>query len=337
MNSVQKAYARYTEVFQALVSGRKWWWDLTPFPYAALIATDIDTPAAQLAESIHEDGETIKNLSGWTGELNGSMRFVVAALLAKHRDRPEPFMAELERVRKMFRQSKIRRGGLYEVMAIAIMRFGLAKNGSFREIAEADLERFSQIHAELAKHQWWLTGIDDFPACGYLMMQPESADRIGLEIEAIYQQLVAQGFWKGNHLQAVACLLFLSKDPPASSASRFKQVYDESRASQLRVWQQDYDKLAMLCLLDRQPHEVISEVMDIQDELKQIRPKLGCHGTLPLACSLVAADAMNRKRLVGDSNTMMHLNAVISAQQAAVVASMTAASVAATTAASHSG
>ena len=47
---------------------------------------------------------------------------IVAAMLLLSGDRPDEFLHEVKRVRQMFRDASLRRGGIYETMAILILR-----------------------------------------------------------------------------------------------------------------------------------------------------------------------------------------------------------------------
>ena len=139
-------------------------------------------------------------------------------MLYANGDAADPFLSEVDRVQAMFRDAGLRRGGIYETMAILIMRLRADK----QPIASGTVDRFQAIYEEMKRHHWWLTGPDDFPACAILVGQPESPVEIGDRIEQIYQSLHAVGFSSGDPLQTAANLLYLARLDPTEAASRFR-------------------------------------------------------------------------------------------------------------------
>lgn len=338
MKKPQNPTARYLEIHTALLKNKRWWWDTTPFPFAAIAAVRSVDPADHLAEKIHHVANELKDHAGWFGELTGSTRFVVAAMLVQNQDTAESFYSELIRVRKRFRELKIRNGGDYEIIAVTILRYGANPNAKLGEIPDAMLERFQFVHKEMAKHQWWLTSIDDYPACAILACQQDSPIQICSEIEAIYQQLVAAGFWKGNPLQNTANLLYLKKEHPATSASKFHEISETFKARKIRVWQSEYDKLAILTLIDQTTDTIVNQVQNIIAELMMSKPRPYKHDAFNFACSLCFHELAGKHSAtdVASAKAMMDLSAAIAAQAAAVaaMAATTAATNAATAAAS---
>ena len=75
-------------------------------------------------------------------------------------------MAEVDRVRGLFRTAGLARGGSYEVMAVLILR-GHEK----APVRTAEIDRLQALYAEMKKHHWWLTGVADLPACAMLVAQ----------------------------------------------------------------------------------------------------------------------------------------------------------------------
>lgn len=336
MKTTQNSLQKYKDIYSAL--GRNWsmWWDATYIQYASIAALDSTSGPESIADSILESAEQIKKRSGWFGELNSSIRFIIAALLQQNRDNPDAYMDELERVRNEFRKHKIRRGGLYEIVAITILRLCGEKKNGIQPITSESIERFQEIHKEMAKHQWWLTSIDDYPSCAVLTMQPENVSEICATSEAIYQALYANGFWKGNPLQDAANLLYLAKDHPASIASRFHEIAETFRSRRVRVWQSEYDEVAVLTFTTEPAEEVVSKVLELQAELRTLKPRMSKSNAFNLACSLTFVDSVRSRKGSGVANAkaMIDLNAIIAAQQAAIMAACVAASVAASSASS---
>ena len=328
---LQDPTARYLEIHAALLKNKRWWWDVTPFPFAAITAIRSDDSADQLAEKIHQVANELKDLAGWFGELTGPTRFVIAAMIVQNRDTADSFYAELTRVRKRFRELKLRNGGDYEIIAVTILRYGTESIAQLSELPDSILERFQFVHKEMAKHQWWLTSIDDYPACAILACQQDSPIQICGEIEAIYQQLVAAGFWRSNTLQSVANLLYLKKEHPATIASKFHEISETLKARKIRVWQSEFEKIAILTLIDQPTDTIVNQVQNINAELLMSKPRPYKHDAFYLACSLCFHELAGKHSStdVASAKAMMDLSAAIAAQAAAVAA------MAATTAATN--
>ena len=122
---------RFQDVFEALNAERGWFSDVSVLRFAAMGALSCEGSPTAVAQAIRANAEELKERSGWFGELTGELRFIVAARLWQTGDHPADFMAEVERVRKMFRAAGMSRGGIYEIMSILILR-GLQKEPSFR-------------------------------------------------------------------------------------------------------------------------------------------------------------------------------------------------------------
>jgi hypothetical protein len=287
----------------------------------------------QVADAIGAAAAELKQRAGWFGELTGSLRFLVAALLVQADDRPAEFMAEVDRVRAMFREARLSRGGSYEVLAVLMLR-GSAK----APVSTADIERFQAIYQQMRTYHWWLTGVADFPACAVLTRQPGSPESIGEQTEAIYQELHAAGFKKGDPLQTAANLLYLAHDRPATVAARFRALADAFRNAKERIWQSEYDELAILSLLKVSASQVVERVRAVHEALREVRPRPDRSLAFNFASSITFVELVQppeRGLAVADAKALMDLQALISAQQAAVMAGSMAAITAASTSATH--
>lgn len=324
---------RFTQIYRALNADRGWFSDASPLRFAAMAALMCPGSPDSVAQSIRDVAEELRKRAGWFGELNGSLRFIVAAMLVQNGDSANAFMDESERVRKLFREAKIRRGGSYEVIAVLILR-GNAKT----EPELGTVRRLQAIHEEMSKHQWWLTDVGDIPACAILTARPQSPAEIAQEAEDIYQALVQEGFKKGNPLQAAANLLCLANQGPDHIAARFRSLAEAFGQQGTAIWKNEYDELAILSFLQQPASHVVDEVLYAQERISQLSPKPGRSLAFNLASSIAftkLAQAECQVDSVTDAKAMIDMQAIINAQQAAIAAA-TAASVAASTAAASS-
>lgn len=324
MKTPQNPTDRYLEIHTALLKDKRWWWDPTPFPFAAIAALRASESADQLAEKIHHVAKELKDLAGWFSALTGAIRFVISAMIVQNQDTAESFSTELVRVQKRFRELKIRNGADYEIIAATILRYGVNPNGKLSQTSDALIERFKLVHSEMSKHQWWLTSVDDYPTCAILACQQDSPIQMCSEIEAIYQQLVAAGFWKGNSLQTAANLLFLKKEHPATVASTFHELSETFKARKIRVWQVEYDKLAILTLIDRPTDTIVNHVLSIIAELRMSKTKsrTSKQDAFNLACSLCFYEMVGNhpSKDIANTTAMMDLSTAVAAQMAAITA-----------------
>ena len=105
-----------------LNADRGWFGDASSLRFAAMTAVSCSGSPQEVASSIRRMAEEINRLSGWFGELKSPLRFIMAAILVLNRDDASEFLAEVERARELFRHANLRRGGIYETMAILVMR-----------------------------------------------------------------------------------------------------------------------------------------------------------------------------------------------------------------------
>jgi len=323
---------RFRDLYDALNAERGWFGDPSSLRFAAMTAVTCQGSPAEVTSAIRSMAEEIKRLSGWFGELNSSLRFIVSAILVLNRDSASDFLAEVERGRELFRQASLRRGGIYETIAILILRL----QNDLAPITTEAVIRFKAIYEEMKRHHWWLTGPDDFPACAILVGQEASPGEIGAAIERIYQALNETGFSTGDPLQTAANLLYLSRLDPDVAAERYFELANGFRQSGVAIWQSDYDELAILTFLNHPPYRVVERVLEHRKAMEELKPKPDRSLTFNLAASIAFLELVQLDENLGaitDAKALMDMQSIINAQQAAAAA---AASSAATAAAASS-
>jgi hypothetical protein len=325
--------SRFVDLYHALDADRGWLGDASSLRFAAISALTVPGEPAPIAKAIREIADEIKDRSGWFGSLNSPLRFIVATMLLLHRDSAAGFLAEVDRAGQLFRNAGLRRGGIYETMAILILRVGNEK----QPIEPAAIERFQAIYEEMKKHHWWLTGPDDFPACAILVNQPDTPATIGQKIEDIYQELSVAGFSKGDPLQTAANLLYLSHQPPHVIAGRYRELATSFRDAGVQVWRSDYDELAILSFLQQPASRIVPRVMEYRESIAGLKPKPDRSLTFNLAASVAFLEYVQVDedlKEITDAKALMDMQAIINAQQAAAAAAASTAAVAASSSAS---
>ena len=319
---------RFQDLYESLNADRGWFSDPSPLRFAAMTAITCQGTPAVVASSIRNMAEEIKRLSGWFGELNSSLRFIVSAILVQNGDDAGDFLAEVKHGRELFRRAGLRRGGIYETMAILILRL---QNDLAPVTAEA-IERFKAIYEEMKRHHWWLTGPDDFPACAILVGQETLPNEIGRDIEQIYQALKESGFSTGDPLQSAANLLYLARLDPAVAAGRYSELANGFRQNGVAIWQSDYDELAILTFLNHASYRVVDCVLEHRKAMEKLNPKPDRSLTFNLAASIAFIELVQldeNLEAITDAKALMDMQAIINAQQAAAAAAASSAAIAA--------
>ncbi|MAG55244.1 MAG: hypothetical protein CMJ83_03035 [Planctomycetes bacterium] len=324
---------RFREIHNALDQDRSWFQGATSLRFAAVAAITCPGSATDLAASIRRAAEEFVEASSWTDSYKSEIRFILSACLVRSGDRTRAFIDEVRRVREMFRDHKLRRGGMYEVMAILVMR----QARELSPIRAQDIHRFMSIYEEMKKHHWWLTGPDDFPACAIFVSQSGSPSEVAARAKAHYDSLREGGASRGNPLQTAANLLVLSSDQPAEAAHRFHELEQRFKDAGLWMHAGDYDELAILTFLRHAPERIVERLLAHRKTIEELRPKPGKELSFDLAASLAFLELVSHDQdmnQITDAKALLDMQAIIAAQQAAAVAAATSAAVAASAATS---
>jgi len=330
---VRDPLARFRALYDALNADRGWFGDASSLRFAAMTAVTCQGTPTEVASAIRRMAEEIKQLSGWFGELTSTLRFIVSAILVLNGDSASEFLDEVKQGRELFRRANLRRGGIYETMAILILRL----QNDRQPVTDAVVTRFQAIYEEMKRHHWWLTGPDDFPACAILVGQDGAPVEIGSAIEDIYQALNKVGFSAGDPLQTAANLLYLARLDAHVAANRYAELAAGFRQSGVSIWQSDYDELAILAFLSHPAQRIVEHVLEYREHMLQLTPAPGRLLTFNLASSLVFLELVqldDNLDAITDAKALMDMQAIINAQQAAAAAA--ASSAAASSAASAS-
>ncbi len=316
--------ARFVGIYGALNADRGWGSDASCLRFAAMSAVTCRGEPNEVATAIRNTADKIKERSGWFGELTSSLRFIVSTMLVQNGDTPAGFLTEVERVKAMLREVGLRRGGIYETMAILILRV----TAELEPVSIEAVRRFAALYEQMKRYHWWLTGPDDFPACAVLVGRDGSPEQIGSTIEQIFQALCDCGCGKGDPLQTAANLLYLADLEPLVAAGRFRDLADSFRSRGVSIWQSDYDELAILTFLDQPVEQIVAHVLDRRRDMEALRPAPGRSMTFNLAASIAFLELVQCDRdlkTITDSKALLDMQAIIAAQQAAAAAAASSA------------
>lgn len=314
--------ARFIELHTALDSERKWLHDRVPLRLAAVCLITTPGPADSLAAATRRRDADLRARFGWLTGVTAPISLLFAAQMVKYGDNPEAFVDEVERVRGMFRAVDLRRGGVYEALAVLVLRQFLGG----KPIELPHVERLRDIYEAMKRHHWFLTGPEDFPACAMLVGRDEDAATIGAGTDAIYRALHDRAhLWRGDPLQTAANVLYLSGVEPATIADRFALLLAGFREAGVRIGQEQYDELAILCFLAWPVERIVASVLGFREQLLAALPWVGKPTALSLASSLAFVRVSGSDGALGplaDAKLLLDMQAIVAARAAAAAAAV---------------
>jgi len=323
------ALSVYLERFEELRRSKRWTTGLDMLRFSALILTASDHPG--LGVGLEEAAQRLLKRSGTFGALNSPARYAVAAMLLRRGMDIDAAYDRIEAVRGLFRQEKLRRGGIFEVLAALL----LALQAGEREVDIWTVRRMKEILERWKKDHKLLTGSDDYPMAALHAARGASAEGIGHRVEEFYQALHRERLARGNQLQLVSHLLAVTELGAVDAAKRFTAIRRALKAAGIRTYESQYDEIALLVMLGGDPEQLAGRLAGVVERLMGVRPRPQKSIAISIGAGLMLAEAAGTTPLgeTGvDMTTMRAVQAVIEAQQAAMVA-IIASSTAATSAA----
>jgi hypothetical protein len=322
---------RYLEVFEGLRRRKRWTTDTTVLRFAALTlaASAVTDPGT----SLEETAKALSREAGGFSPLSSSIRHAVAAILIRRGLEP---VATIQRVRETlsaFKQHQLRKGGTHPLLA-ALMLVLDAGGGSVRF---DKIERMKRIIDRWARDHSFLTGVDDYPMAAMHAARGAEPEQLGQEVEEIYRSLRQAKFSMGNQLQLVSHLMMFSSHGPQMAAERFVQMAAALKQKGQRVWQGQYDEVALLVLSGAAVGECTTRAVRYRDQLRAVKPRPQREIAFSIAAGIVLAEEAEQAQGLEGAAAAANLRAVqaiIEAQQAAMMACMAACSAAAVSAGS---
>ena len=157
----------------------------------------------------------------------------------------------------------------------ALIRAGF-KNSAYQNIAalfltnEAHAARAKDLHNEMKKHHFFLTGKDDIPYAVLLTHQQNNVEQLARTMRQYYDVLMKNGFKSGDALQAMSQLLTLYNEVYEPVLVDYivaiKQSFTEHN---IKVKKKYYPYLALLALAAA-TSEVVDEIIEMKQELAKL-------------------------------------------------------------------
>ena len=312
--------ARFFELEAAFEKERGFLGDAVPLRLvAANLVVSPGEPEA-LAATVRAKTEELRKLLPFWSHIVPAIQLLLAAVLMQRGYDPAEFVAEVERVRKIMRELRMRRMEVYETVAVLALR--IRNEGA--PIERAQVERMREIYAEMKRHHWLLTGPEDLPACAFLAGVDKSPEQLAAHANAIYELLLARAkLWRGDPLQTASNMLALSPLEPELLTDRFTRLATNFDAAGYRVRQGEYDEVAVLCFLAQPAERIVGIVSQYAGEIRERLSWTGRADAFGLAANLAFVRLVGGEGELGilaDAKALLDMQTVIAARQAAASA-----------------
>jgi len=283
---------RYRGIIAALRPERSSWLDDFWLRVAAQVAVLSPDDPQHLAIRIRDLGGKLALHAKWYQDLASPLRFVVAAMLVQNHIKFGRFINEHVRIAELLHRVGLRSHGFYHTMTVLILMS--APDSAGCGLPEA--ERLKAIHQSMKRYHWWLTGVDDLPACAALAQCRGSAIEVVARAEACYQLLHESGLSRGDHLQTAANLLPLTGLDADAAVARYRALRNRLEAHEVRLLPSHYEVLSLLSLLDHDPDLVIGRLLTMRKELTLFQPEVQPTANLIIAADLTGFDLVRYDR-----------------------------------------
>lgn len=283
---------RYRLIIAALEPERGSWLDEFWMRLAAQVAVLAPDEPQHLANRIRHIAGALAAHAKWYQDLASPQRFAVAAMLIQHHLKVHDFLAEHARIGDLLREVGLRSSGFHHTMTVLVLMLSPEHLGC----GALEAERLKAIHLGMKRFHWWLTGVDDLPACAALAQCHGSAIEVVARAEACYQLLHASGLHRGDHLQTAANLLPLSGLTPDAAVARYRALKVRLEADDGKLLPTHYEVMSLLSLLDHDPQMVVARLLAVRQELALFQPDVAPAANLIIAADLTCLDLLRFDR-----------------------------------------
>ena len=321
---------RYLDVFDELRRGKRWSTDTNVLRFCALTLAASDVVGS--LDGLEAAAKTLASEAGGFSPLSSSVRYAVAAILLRRGLDPATTVRQVRETLTAFKAYKLQKGGAHPLMAALL----LVLDADGKVPSDTTIARLKEIIVRWKRDHFFLTGVDDYPMAAMHATRAVGVEELALEVEQAYQNLRAAKYSLGNPLQTVSHLLVLSDLGPDEAARTFDRMACTLKAGGQRVWQGQYDEVALLVLSGARVDDAADRAIAYRDRLRAVKPRPSSEIAFSIATGVVLAEQAEASGGLDDAQAASNLRSVqsiLEAQQAAIVACMVA-STAATTAAS---
>lgn len=309
----------YLEVFDSLrkTKGLKAGPNVLRFTALSLASSTVEEPEMALRET----ADLLYRETGFFSPLRSVIRFALAAMVIRRGLDPARVLEGVEATLESFKEEKLSRSSVQGGIAAFLLCLdagGQAAPTHRVRNTKAILDRWNEDHR-------WLTGTDDLPMAAFHATRDLPPEEVGRRVEDLYQALRERGYRRGNGLQLATHLLCVSAEHVVPLAERFHQVATALEEQGIKVRPSTYDETALLSLTSLEPAEAAGVARDLQQRLREHKPKPPAPIAFSLAVGLILARETERIRQLegtGDLAALDGIRGIIEAQQAAMAAAI---------------
>lgn len=238
--------------------------------YAVLNLVTCGGDPEEICAQLHETAEGLRKSSGIFSSLRSDLRYCISGTLTRHGISLDSFRSVLEPTRSWFREERLPKGEIQEVMACLILMEEAADDRPTRD----QVARMAEIYAGMKSAHRFLTGRDDLAMAALLSTKEQDVESILDRIRETYEGLRELRFWAGNQLQLASHMLALSEEDASELTQRFRRLYTCFKEKGLQMGSGDYDEVAVLSLLPHAADTIVKRVLDDRELLRaQLEPR----------------------------------------------------------------
>lgn len=265
-------------------------------------------------EIVDKTMQHIKSSTSLFSQYRGNNLFYLSMLLCCDYDNPSEKFNEIFDYQNLFNEL-----GLAKVNTVTVAYTTLL--ASKYDLPLNVLKNAQFIYNEMKKNHPWITDSNDFPLAILIAAFKNDLNKI----EEYYNELKAAGFKTGNGLQLLAHILSFSTGSTKENVIKCKFVDNYLKNNQLFLPNAYYSALGMIALPQLTQNLLVELVETINYVSSLPNYKwIGKGNIILLASSLFITCCTNEfkcKEVLNVTNLRVMLNAILSAQNAALMAS----------------
>ncbi len=282
------------------------------------------------ADALRRCKEIVNSQTGIFSNFRGSLRPVLAAMLAVDENPEEKMSRALENYR-------ILKQDFWGSDYLALVAFLLTDVASVPQVEEK-AGRGKEIYRRMKKEHPFLTSSEDSVFAVMMAFSDKTDDALIEDMEACYQKLKEIRFSDGNSVQTASHVLALADSAPEDKAERVIGLFEALRNAGVKYGRYyELATLAALAVMDVDLPTVTAEICEVDEYLSQQKgygffgPGKGMRA---MHAAMIVSDQYVRRDQV-DTAAMTGTLAMIIAQQMATAAVIAGASASASAASSN--
>lgn len=275
--SLEKTVSQYLAAFETIRAAFKWESNLM-YPVCANLYVQSGTDPEP--ERIKDCKRLVKQSVGIFSSFRGNLMLPLACMLANS-ESPE---AVWDRALSSYTALKQHFWGS-EYLALAAVAMTEPEGIDIERVAE----RGRTLYERMKKEHPFLTGQEDSVFAVLLAQSEKSDDGLLSDMERCYNAL-SDVFPKSNAMQSASHILTLGEGDPKEKAERVIRLYGKIRSSGAKYGKNyELPVLAAASLLDTDEDELVKDILDAEERLRESKRYRGLFGFTSKQRSMHAA------------------------------------------------